>query len=375
MQVPAQKIVCFGRIYGFNVVEIMRVALLILAGWLLISRAQACVWDADTLMQEKFRSHDLASAILKPPPPEPEDVSALQARIQNLETNRDENNSNWWNNLAGAYIRLGHSQKAVDLLAPVIDRFPNDYGMHANLGTAYHLLGRYDEAEKEIARDLEINPEAHFGLEKYHLALLQYLVRDTEYKKQHLYVDEWSRDFTQFPGHFLRRAAGKLDFSNSNALDVDAIKHLGREMSYDPREDKTNSWEWSQIKKLENDGYVPPPYRFKWDLAADTNFEAGIIYMAQMNPQEPACFEMLGVAAMKKRDYNLATAAFEKAIELGSLKSDMLREKVSSLHEYIHNSLVLKFQIGGLLSIIPLLIVYYIYTKIRDRRRRLKTIT
>ena len=48
-------------------------------------------------------------------------------------------------------------------------------------------------------------------------------------------------------------------------------------------------------------------------LARDTNFEAGIIYMAQMNPQEPACFEMLGIAASKKHDYNLAAAALRKS--------------------------------------------------------------
>jgi tetratricopeptide (TPR) repeat protein len=272
-------------------------------------------------------------------------------------------------------MRSGQPQKAVDLLEPVISRFSNDYGMHANLGTAYHLLGRYADAEKEIARDLEINPDAHFGLEKYHLALLQYLVRDDAYKKQHVYVDEWSRAFFLFPGHFLPRPDGKLDPANTNALDQEQIRRLESELSGYSGEYKTNSWEWNDIQKLENAGYTPPPYRFKWDLAGNTNFEAGIIYMAQMNPQEPACFEMLGIRACQKRDYNLAATAFEKAITLGSLKSDRLQKKVLGLHDYIHKSLVLKLQIYGGLSLIPLLIVFYIYTKIRDYKRRLNIIT
>src|SRR5579862_1898970 len=156
--------------------------------------ATACVWDADSLSHEKSRSHDLAQTILGIPEVS-EDTNKLQTRIRDLRANPQENDANWWNNLAGAYLRLNEPQKAVDLLQPIVEKFPNDYGIHANLGTAYHLLGRYQDAEKEIARDLEINPGAHFGLEKYHLALLQYLVRDPKYRSRHLYVDEFTVAF------------------------------------------------------------------------------------------------------------------------------------------------------------------------------------
>ncbi len=353
----------------------MRTALAILIGVMLLSSTRACIWDADTLSHEKSRSHDLASAILGSPQSEPMDIQALQARIQNLETNHDENNSNWWNNLAGAYMRLGEPQKAIDLLEPVISRFPHDYGMHANLGTAYHLLGRYADAEKEIARDLEINPDAHFGLEKYHLALLQYLVRDAEYKKEHVYVDEWSRGFQSGHYQLLRRQEGRLDSANTNALNLEAIKNVEGQLSKRTPDDQTNSWEWKEIQDLKSQGYVPPPYRFKWDLASDTNLTEGVIYMAQMNPKEPACFEMLGIVACQRHDYNLAVVAFEKAVTLGSLKSELLSNYIANLRYFIKESHKQNFLIFGLMSLMPLTIVYYIYTKIRDRRRRLKTST
>lgn len=334
--------------------------------------AQACIWDADTLVQEKWRSHDLSAAILAEPSV-PENPAKFQERIKNLEANRDENNPDWWNNLAGAYIRLGQPKIAVKLLEPVVAKFPNDYGIHANLGTAYHLLGRYADAEKEIARDLEINPDAHFGLEKYHLALLQYLVRDTDYKKQHVYVDEFSRAL-QKPGTlFLGRPEGMLDSLNTNALEMARINDLAKDLVGDSENEKTNRWEWKEIQDLKSQGYAPPPYRFKWDLAGDTNFFAGVIYMAQMNPREPACFEMLGIAARKKRDYNLAVAAFERSITLGSPKSEILQEKIESLRHFISESLKEKLGIWGVLSLIPLIILFYIYTKIRSRRRKLKT--
>ena len=153
--------------------------------------AAACIWDAQSLSHEKVRSHDLAQTILGEPQVL-ENTNQLLTTIKELESNREEGDVNWWNNLAGTYLRLNQPQDAVTLLEPVVAKFPDDYGIHANLGTAYHLLGRYQDAEKEIARDLEINPEAHFGLEKYHLALLQYLARDSKYQSRHVYVDEFT---------------------------------------------------------------------------------------------------------------------------------------------------------------------------------------
>ena len=125
----------------------------------------ACIWDADTLADEK-KSHPTMAAAILGNPPDLGDPAKLRKRIAELNAKRRENDAAWWNDLAGAHIRLGESQKAATLLESVLTRFPDDYGIHANLGTAYHLLGRYAEAEKEIGRDLEINPEAHFGLEK-----------------------------------------------------------------------------------------------------------------------------------------------------------------------------------------------------------------
>lgn len=330
--------------------------------------AHACIWDAETLFQEKLRNHDLATAILGEPS-QPENPQTLQERIKNLEANRDENNPDWWNNLAGAYIRLGQSETAVKLLEPVVSKFPNNYGIHANLGTAYHLLGRYQDAEKEIARDLEINPDAHFGLEKYHLALLQYLVRDAKYQSRHVYVDEFTTALLSSRGHFFYMKDD--DFVTTN--DIKDLENLYEEI-------KTNSADYSAGRILAEIAAkdTKPNYRAKWDLAVDTNFLDGVIYMAEMNPKEPACFEMLGVAAWKKHDYHLAVSAFEKAIALGSSQMDLLKSKIAGLNDYIHNSF--KNQIGPYLAsflilvLIPFLILYYLYAKVRDRRRKLKAI-
>src|ERR1041385_2438528 len=148
------------------------------------------------MLQERLRSHDMAKEILRAEPKAPA-TRSLTSRIAQLRASPREQDATWWNDLGGAYIRLGQPQETVTLLERVVKRFDTNYGIHANLGTAYHLLGRYEDAEREIARDLEINPDAHFGWEKYHLALLQYLAKDDDYKRTHLYVDEFSRIFLE----------------------------------------------------------------------------------------------------------------------------------------------------------------------------------
>lgn len=288
--------------------------------------AHACLWDSDTLLQEKWHSPKLADAILKPEALKP-DRKALQARIAKLEANRKENDPAWWNDLAGAYIRLGQSEKAVALLESVVNRFENDYGIHANLGTAYHLLGRYEEAEKHIARDLEINPEAHFGLEKYHLALLQYLKEPKEYQGRHLYVDEISRKFLNAHIYF--------GSSVSEKLSREEIQDQIKELSEAHARQQNDLYNKSQLLALKSSLDTPPAYTKKWNLETNPNLEDGVIYMATLNPAEPACWTMLGVVALKKRDLNLAVKAFEKAAALDSPMKDLLSIKATALQSHI----------------------------------------
>src|SRR5207247_389450 len=130
-------------------VKQMKIAPLFLLVALLTANVHACMWDARTMLEEKFRNRDLTTAILGDPP-KPADPKPLQDEIKNLEANRRENDPDWWNNLAGSYLRLNQPEVAAKLLETVAAKFPDNYGIHANLGTAYHLLGRYADAEKEI---------------------------------------------------------------------------------------------------------------------------------------------------------------------------------------------------------------------------------
>lgn len=313
----------------------VRIVAIIAAAVLLHGDVYACLWDADTMRTEQSRHPQMADVVLGKNAIR-ENEAQLQKRIANLRAAPHEGDADWWNNLAGAHIRLGELETAIKLLEPLTNRFGDDYGIHANLGTAYHLQGRFVEAEREIARDLQINPDAHFGLEKYHLALLQYLARDAEYQKRHLYIDEWTYIFWTFPGRGPRYSKPENNIL-AKAPDAASAPAKGVDPEISPpagASSETANGYWAVRAMFD----PPPAYRYRWNLANDPKFQEGVLYMASLNSGQPACFVMLGIACLRNHDYNLAAAAYERAIQLGSRQSDPLKRCIEDIRGFIRES-------------------------------------
>ena len=293
----------------------------------------ACIWDADTLADEKKKSPDMAALILGTGQTI-RNTNALINRLKSLKSAPRESDPAWWNDLAGAHLRLGNAQEAANLLEPLLARFPDDYGIHANLGTAYHLLGRYADAEREIARDLELNTNAHFGLEVFHLALLQYLSRDKDYQSRHTYIDEFTP--VLLSEREILHAYVPKEQTPSNApltpQETEDLKQTIANLS------PTNRLERGAYLVILASGDPAPAYRSKWNLAHDPNFEKGVRYMAELNSSQPACFVMLGLACLKGHDLNLAAHAFQRAIKLDSLQRQILEDRIAEINEHIQHA-------------------------------------
>ncbi|HEY1173279.1 MAG TPA: tetratricopeptide repeat protein [Verrucomicrobiae bacterium] len=306
-------------------------AMMLVLFWQCASPVHACIWDGDTLEDDVRKNPTLADAILNPKPPQV-DRTKLMARLSELSGDRKENDPEWWNNVAGTYLRLGQAAEAVKLLEPVVSRFENNYGIHANLGTAYHLLGRYAEAEKHIARDLELNPDAHFGLEKFHLALLQYLAKPKEYQSRHLYVDEFTEVVFDKYG-VVRIRPMPLERSGMSGASA-PIAELEAELQAMIKKGESGEKLVALLQQLAMTDELPA-YAAKYDLAKDPKFQEGVIYMATLNPKEPACMAMLGMAALYNQDLNLAKKAFERAIAMGSPMEPVLKFKIEQIVEHL----------------------------------------
>lgn len=173
-----------------------------LAASLLPAATMACINDRDTLAFEK-RNVDALSRVQNAPTAEAKAEAATeialraisgrfdrfperyyQMRIERLEK-RPKLTANEYDDLAVAYERLGQTDKALQILKKsksVRKTKDDEYRLLANRGTfMVHkwIAGGHSEknikflnqANLDIARALEINPNSHFGREKYQLKL------------------------------------------------------------------------------------------------------------------------------------------------------------------------------------------------------------
>ena len=77
------------------------------------------------------------------------------------------------NDLAVATIRLGRADAGARLLESLERRWPGRYETATNLGTAYELLGRNDDALRWIREGIVRNPSSHVGTEWVHVRILE----------------------------------------------------------------------------------------------------------------------------------------------------------------------------------------------------------
>jgi tetratricopeptide (TPR) repeat protein len=137
--------------------------------------AWACLWDTDTLQMERMRFPGVLEIITG------KFVRHSRAfydwritdRQKKLATRPDD--PALVDDLAVAYAKLGRPEEGIPLLERVLKQHPDRYETLSNLGTLLFFAGRLDESKATIRRALDINPNAHFGRERYQLLLTEYL--------------------------------------------------------------------------------------------------------------------------------------------------------------------------------------------------------
>ncbi len=122
---------------------------------------------------------------------------------------------NEFDDLAVALERLGRRDEALTVLASKAERLAvepdpeHQYRYHANLGTVLAHAGRFKTAIAELEKAINLNPEAHFGRERYQIDLIRYLAatqKDTTL---------WSRhNFLSWSGHSVMEVYhGRMSFT------------------------------------------------------------------------------------------------------------------------------------------------------------------
>lgn len=147
---------------------------------LLPAAAVACLWDYDTIRMERSRFPDTLELITgKFLRHSPEFYQwRITDRLQRLES--DPTNAALLDDLAVAYDKVGEHDKAIETALKTEELHPGRYETASNLGTFYFHAGMPEQGLPYIERALQINPDAHFGREKYQLALTEYVLERRE---------------------------------------------------------------------------------------------------------------------------------------------------------------------------------------------------
>lgn len=158
-----------------SLVALLAIALLAIAPAALFpSPAAACLWDHDTLRQERSQFPEALELITgKFLRHSPEFYEwRIKDRLEKLKT--DPANLAYHDDLAVAYSKVGRTKDAVATMEAADKLQPGRYETYSNLGTFYILAGEFEKGLPYIDKALAINPDAHFGREKYQKWLVEY---------------------------------------------------------------------------------------------------------------------------------------------------------------------------------------------------------
>ena len=153
------------------------IALLLIANLLLPSPAIGCMWDYDTILVERNTfptvNELIAGNFIR------HSDEYYQWRIDDRSSKPK---SDWtpetYDDVAVAFEKLKQTEKAIEMMLEKRKRFPDQaqYETAANLGTFLIHAQRYEDGLEEIKAAIKINPDAHFGREKYQQLLVEFLL-------------------------------------------------------------------------------------------------------------------------------------------------------------------------------------------------------
>jgi len=152
------------------------------------SVSQACLWDWDTLQMERRRFPGTLEMItgkfVRHSPAYYE--WRIQDRSKRIRSPAED--PDLADDLAVAYSKLGRHAEGIALLEQVLAAHPDRYETLANLGTIQMLAGNLKVGKEYIEQAIVVNPNAHFGREKYQSLLAEYFLKK---KKSPHPASEW----------------------------------------------------------------------------------------------------------------------------------------------------------------------------------------
>jgi len=138
--------------------------------------AAACIWDRDTIMQERSRFPTALELMTGKFIHHTPSIYAWRIRDREAKIASFPDDLSLVDDLAVAHDKLGDHGAAIAAMEAILPRDPQRYETLANLGTFYLHSGDLERGVEFIDRALEVNASAHFGRERYQRWLAEYLL-------------------------------------------------------------------------------------------------------------------------------------------------------------------------------------------------------
>ncbi|MDB5347344.1 MAG: hypothetical protein JWP89_5721 [Schlesneria sp.] len=136
----------------------------------------ACLWDYDTLRQERSRFPTTLELITGKFLRHSKEFYEWRIQDRRAKLAGDPTNMAYLDDLTVAYQLTGQHDLAIETATAQLEADRGRYETLSNLGTVYILGGDLEKGLLLIDEALEINPDAHFGRERYQKWLVEYAI-------------------------------------------------------------------------------------------------------------------------------------------------------------------------------------------------------
>ena len=138
--------------------------------------ALACGWDWDTIQMEKQQFPQIHELITGKFYRHSQELYYWRIKDRTVRIQKYPDSLHLYDDLAMAYDKTGESKKAIEIMLKKEKRKPGLYETYANLGLFYMHANDMKNGVDYVKKALKVNPNAHFGREKYQLYLGEYIL-------------------------------------------------------------------------------------------------------------------------------------------------------------------------------------------------------
>jgi len=140
------------------------------------AESRACIWDSDTLAMEQARFPGMLDVMGGNFPRHSSEFYTWRIERVRALLVQEPRNAALRDDLAVALHKLGGHQEAIQVMMESLAIEPKRYETLSNLGTFTIYTGDLPASRRWLQMALAINPDAHFGREKYQLWLVEHLM-------------------------------------------------------------------------------------------------------------------------------------------------------------------------------------------------------